>query len=204
MYTSVFFFRRVCCLWHCIYDVLGFGIVMNLDCWSFMRLSDPNVKLTLSFSRTEIQFLDTKGFFEVKDRSGTDLFIKSTDRNNILLYSSKHPRKMVESLPWSQMITVCKIVSQEKTVYARLDKMSEKFIQGGYSKSLEREKLFAKRVRRLTSERIAFVSTNGPESGPCTEKTLAIITEGLPSDKLIQSSPFNVIQVWQEPGRQTG
>ncbi|CAJ0928078.1 unnamed protein product [Ranitomeya imitator] len=65
----------------------------------------------------------------------TDLFVKITDRNNLLHFSSEHLRKMVESLPWSQLLRVRRIVSCEILIDERLEEMCQKFMLRGYPKA---------------------------------------------------------------------
>lgn len=66
----------------------------------------------------------------------TDLYTKPTDKNNVLHYQTNHPKKMVDSLPWSQLLCVRKIVSDNDRVDSRLDEMCEKFIKRGYPAKL--------------------------------------------------------------------
>ncbi|CAJ0968565.1 unnamed protein product [Ranitomeya imitator] len=65
-------------------------------------------------------------------RLRTDIFVKETDRNSLLMFDSNHPRSMVNSLPWSQLLRVRRIVSDEDKVNLRLDEMCSKFLQRGY------------------------------------------------------------------------
>lgn len=65
------------------------------------------------------------------DKLITDLYVKPTDRNNLLLYNSNHPRKIMESL-----LRVRRIVSQESAKDYKLDDMCKKFLVGGYPRRL--------------------------------------------------------------------
>lgn len=51
---------------------------------------DLDVQFTLAHSTRELHFLDTK-VFKRGDTLGTDLLVKTTDRNNILCYQSGYP-----------------------------------------------------------------------------------------------------------------
>lgn len=62
----------------------------------------------------------------------TDLFIKPTDRNNVLTASSFHPRRTIDSLPYSQMVRVKRIVSDTEQSEIRLEELSERFVDIGY------------------------------------------------------------------------
>lgn len=62
--------------------------------------------------------------------------MKPTDKNTILKYESCHPRKMIRSLPFSQMLHVRRIVDQEKEVDGALQHMVKNFLQWGYPKNI--------------------------------------------------------------------
>lgn len=53
----------------------------------------------------------------------------------LLRYESAHPRKMVNSLPHSQLLCVKMIVSIPTVVDDSIEKMGNKFVQRGYPKS---------------------------------------------------------------------
>ncbi|CAJ0963374.1 unnamed protein product [Ranitomeya imitator] len=92
----------------------------------------PELSFTLKFDRTEINFLDTK---VIQKSDGTliiDLYVKDTDRNNLLLYQSCHPKAVKRSIPQSQFERVRRIVSDSTLCSQRLDEMEAKFLQRGY------------------------------------------------------------------------
>lgn len=96
---------------------------------------------------------------------------KSTDRNTLLRHESCHPKKIVKSLPLSQMSRMRHIVNRD---YA-LENMVAKFKQCGYHKELvENHRSKVKMLSRLESfkskqkvsqKRIPFVSTYSEWSG---------------------------------------
>ncbi|CAJ0966090.1 unnamed protein product [Ranitomeya imitator] len=92
----------------------------------------PGLGFTMDCSQSKMQFLDTC-VYKSDGLLHTDLFVKYTDRNNLLHFSSEHPRSMVESLPWSQLLWVRRIVSNDILVDKRLDEMCLKFLVRGYS-----------------------------------------------------------------------
>ncbi|CAJ0930540.1 unnamed protein product, partial [Ranitomeya imitator] len=92
----------------------------------------PELSFTLKFDRMEINFLDTK---VIQKSDGTliiDLYVKDTDRNNLLLYQSCHPKAVKRSIPQSQFERVRRIVSDSTLCSQRLDEMEAKFLQRGY------------------------------------------------------------------------
>ncbi|CAN2390058.1 hypothetical protein PRIEUP_LOCUS94, partial [Pristimantis euphronides] len=118
-------------------------------------------------SESELPFLDTR----VVNKGGrcTDLFVKQTDRNNILRHDSLQPRNMVGSLPYSKLIRVRRIVEDETKVDLRLDEMCRQFIAQGYPPGLicrqRKKSLYVDRRQHLQKHsrqrrcRIPLVST---------------------------------------------
>lgn len=72
----------------------------------------------------------------VDGRLVTDLYVKLTDQNNLLLDNSNHLKKMISSLPWSKLLRAHRIVSQETVIDERLDDMCKKFLLRGYPQSV--------------------------------------------------------------------
>ncbi|CAJ0946197.1 unnamed protein product [Ranitomeya imitator] len=133
VYQSILW-RHVRAWWHYIDDIFMIwdGSLTALD--DFHKSLNgvyPELQFTLVHSTVQIQFLDTL-VYKDGDRLKTDIFVKETDRNSLLLYDSNHPRKMIDSLPWSQLLRVRRIVSDENTVSKRLDEMCTKFVMRGY------------------------------------------------------------------------
>lgn len=64
--------------------------------------------VALNFSGSSIQFLDTE-IYKVGARLMSILYTKPTDINTLLRYESAHPRNMIRSLPYSQLLCVKKI-----------------------------------------------------------------------------------------------
>lgn len=106
----------------------------------------------------------------------TDVYVKPTNHNKLLLYSINHPRRMIDSLQWSQFLRVRRIVSQETVVDNRLDNMCKKFLKRGYptrivdsfkirAQDIDRRKHLCSSNRQKSLKRIPFVSTFSPESG---------------------------------------
>ncbi|CAJ0967219.1 unnamed protein product [Ranitomeya imitator] len=92
----------------------------------------PGLDFTMTYDTHQISFLDT---LVIKDDNGnlsTDLYLKPTDRNSLLHYSSFHPKNMIKSIPKSQLNRVSKIVSDPATKDLRTTEMRSKFRGRGY------------------------------------------------------------------------
>ncbi|CAJ0934112.1 unnamed protein product [Ranitomeya imitator] len=152
----------------------------------------PELGFTVTHSYDQVQFLDTLVY---KDGSSlkTDLFVKSTDRNSLLQFNSHHPRNMVESLSWSQMLRVRRIVTDESLLDSRLDVMCKKFVDRGYPDSTvtthrkrvkEISRTDTRQQNKMSKDmRIPFVSTFNTASLQMNNilvKHWGLLKQGLP------------------------
>ncbi|CAJ0952455.1 unnamed protein product [Ranitomeya imitator] len=115
----------------------------------YLNSIHPGLGFTMDCSQDKMQFL-------------TPVYtsLEETDRNNLLHFSSAHPRRMVESLPWSQLLRVRRIVSYETRIDDRLEEMCRKFLSRGYSRvDLEKFKQRALTVRVPSHYTISIATT---------------------------------------------
>jgi hypothetical protein len=70
----------------------------------------PTIKFTMEASKNSVNFLDTTVQL-INNQLHTDLFCKPTDSHNYLLYSSAHPRKCKDSIPFGQFLRIRRICS---------------------------------------------------------------------------------------------
>lgn len=96
---------------------------------------DSCITFTVTYSSEVIHFLDMEISLQ-DDILHSDLFIKSTDRNTLLDYTSCHSRKMVRSLPLSQMLCVRRVVDRDEKIDRALMNMVAKFRERGYPRTL--------------------------------------------------------------------
>lgn len=128
----------------------------------------------------------------------TDLYVKSTDRNNLLQYGSNHPKRRVDSLLWSQLLRIRLVVSQETAIDERLDEICSKFISTvqGYRKiacEINRNTLLKNIQRKEVPKRIQFVTTYGPDSGRVANivrRKWHILQRGCPTVEEYNNPPF--------------
>jgi hypothetical protein len=106
----------------------------------WLNTLDPGLKFTYEWSDQEITFLDTK--LLVQDgRLETDRFIKPTNPQLFLHYTSNHPRSVFKAIVYGQAITVKMICSREEFVEKHLRALKEKFVERGYPCDLVEENL---------------------------------------------------------------
>ncbi|CAJ0950515.1 unnamed protein product, partial [Ranitomeya imitator] len=140
------------------YLFLSFVLLEALRRKGYLNTIDLTIKFTRVSSKIELQFLDVL----IRQREyglDTTLFVKSTDRNNLLTYDSQHPRRMVRSIPLGQLLRVRRVVQNEEEELL-LD-TKEKVLR------LERSDLIRNKTnisKRKYPERIPIVTTYVEES----------------------------------------
>ena len=89
----------------------------------------------MEISTTELSFLDTK---IKKGDQGlyTDLFVKPTDTNTYLLYSSAHPPATKRSLPYSQLLRLKRICTNDEDYQKRKEIKLQEFRDREYPEDL--------------------------------------------------------------------
>ncbi|XP_073412618.1 uncharacterized protein [Dendrobates tinctorius] len=124
---------NIFCLWlGTLEDLLSFTEHLNS-----IR---PELQFTLNCNSSQISFLDTLVIKSCTGTLSTDLYVKPTDSNNLLHYTSCHPASTKDSLPRSQFTRVTRIVTDPTLAPIRLNEMSDKFKVRHYpTKLLESE-----------------------------------------------------------------
>lgn len=102
---------------------------------SYLNSISPTISFTSEYSSASINFLDVK-IQLMESKFSTDLFLKPTDRNAYLHYSSNHPRHTLQAIPYSQFLRVKRIVSDPSILDIRLKEMTNKFLKRGYPRPL--------------------------------------------------------------------
>ena len=163
---------------------------------------NPNLKLSIEYSKTEINFLDLK---ILKNESGslhTTIFRKITDRNTILRADSFHPPSLINNIPFGQFQRLRRICDREEDFDQKAVEMHARFQQRGYkpglldqsltrAKSLEREGLLRQSHRQQSPEQMYFVTQYSQEAARVKD----IIKRNWP---IVQSDP-TLVEVFPEP-----
>lgn len=170
-------FSKVARWWRYIDDVFLIWVGQEAelhDFHNFLNSINRTVKFTLVFSRDKLAFLDTMVILD-SGKLRTELYQKPTDRNTLLHFKSSHPKRMVRSLPFSQLLRARRIIDVEEKWEATVKKMTVDFEERGFPRPLISEhaekvqkisKFEARRQKRTKKqmERIPFVSTYTEES----------------------------------------
>jgi hypothetical protein len=91
----------------------------------------PTIKFTVEISEKQVSFLDVM-VKKVNNRIVTDLYTKPTDSHDYLLYSSSHPQRCKDSIPYSQFLRLTRICSEERDFDRHVINLSSHFLRRGY------------------------------------------------------------------------
>ena len=130
----------------------------------------PNIKFFHEVNKESIQFLDLN--IRLSDGNiSTNLYVKPTDRHQILHYTSFHPDHTKRSIVFSQALRVSRICSEKSDFLKHLEKRKSWFSVRWYSEDLvesEMEKVkFASKNRNIkrgkSLKAVPFVMTYHPK-----------------------------------------
>ncbi|XP_056409446.1 uncharacterized protein LOC130328055 [Hyla sarda] len=166
-------FRHVLGWWRYIDDIFliwSGGVSELLSFQDYLNDVITSIKFTLTHSYESINFLDVL----VRVENGgltTDLYIKPTDCNMLLKFESCHPRPMVNSLPFSQMLRARRITDTKDKLETALKRMTDNFAKRGYPRDLvQRHRTHVEQMeevpeRRIKNDtRVPFVTTYSEDS----------------------------------------
>jgi peptide-methionine (R)-S-oxide reductase len=95
-----------------------------------------SIKFTVETSTTSLPFLDTQVKIN-QDRSiYTDLYCKPTDAHNYLLFNSSHPKHLMRSLPYSQLLRIRRICTHMEDFDKNAKMIGQHFIRRLYPEDL--------------------------------------------------------------------
>ncbi|CAJ0967970.1 unnamed protein product [Ranitomeya imitator] len=133
-------FQQYCRLWKRYIDDILLIWCGDIDSLlSFRQSINQSVNkltFTIHYDSRSIPFLDTLVIIDEDGVLSTDLYVKPTDKNSLLLYTSCHPRHIKKALPKSQFQRINGIVSNNSQRSLRLNDMASKFRSRGYPDSL--------------------------------------------------------------------
>ena len=104
------------------------------------------IKLKCNFSDTELEFLDLR-IMIVNGRLETEIFVKPTNLQLFLDYTSNHPQHCKDAIVYSQALRVIERCSQPDSAVPHLDSLKGKFSKRNYP-----EDLISKQFNKATSK----------------------------------------------------
>ena len=108
---------------------------------TFINEAHDTIKFTWNWSRESINYLDV----QVINNSGkiieTDLYMKQTDKHQYLYYTSCHPRKCKESIPYAQAMRLRRISSTMEAFERRARDLTDFLVARGYKRRYVKQQI---------------------------------------------------------------
>jgi hypothetical protein len=145
-----------------------------------------SIKFTSEISETSINFLDTKVQIDHNRKLYTDLYCKPTDAHNYLLFSSSHPKHLLRSLPYSQLLRIRRICSHLDDFDRNAIDIGRHFIRREYPEPLIIDSIL--RARRM--DRSTLLAPKQPTSD-ADKKDLFVITHYNPDCSTLKDIVHN-------------
>ena len=134
------------------------------------------IKFTADWSSDAVSFLDTRVSL-MNQQLETDLYCKPTNTHQYLQWNSCHPRHCKMSIPYSQVLRIRWICSQDTDFHHRTRELREHLHQRGYdpqclhtaihqAASIPRETCLQQRVHNRDRTLIPLVVTHHPSLHP--------------------------------------
>jgi peptide-methionine (R)-S-oxide reductase len=114
---------------------------------NYLNECHHRIKFTSEISDSFVNFLDTSVHIDNNRKLYTDLYCKPTDAHNYLLYSSAHPKHLLRSLPYSQLLRIRRICSHISDFDKNAITIGQHFIRRHYPEDLISESII--RARRM-------------------------------------------------------
>ena len=104
------------------------------------------IKLKCNFSHSNLEFLDLR-IMIINGRLETEIFVKPTNLQIFLDYTSNHPTHCKDAIVYSQALRVVELCSEPGSAKPHLEKLEEKFRTRNYP-----EDVIEKQVKRAESQ----------------------------------------------------
>ena len=104
-----------------------------VDCLN--RLMPGIIKFKFEYSMEKIEFLDLEIY--IKDgKIKTNLFVKPTNKQLYLDYTSNHPNHCKDSIPYSQALRIIERCTENENKEENLENLKEKLLERNYPTEL--------------------------------------------------------------------
>ena len=147
----------------------------------YINSQETNIKFSTEISDKSVSFLDMQ--VSIQDNHiTTDLYTKPTDAHDYLLYSSAHPQKCKDSIPYSQFLRIKRICSNPIDFDRNVLQMSKHFHRRGYP--IELLESAALKVKRIDRKDLLTPKEPTPKSDP---NQVFLITRYNPNDDSLRT-----------------
>ena len=169
---------------------------------SFVNSFHPALDFTWEISETSVTFLDVLVSVNGNCLS-TTVHYKPTDSHSYLLYSSSHPKHTLNSIPYSQLLRVRRLCSDDDDFAVKCAEMREFFIRRNYPahivdrailkvSNISRTTALTPRVR-TSNERIPFTVTYHPINNsikPIVNRNFSILQSDTRTSAIFPDRPL--------------
>ena len=114
---------------------------------NFINDFHPAIKFTYEISKDSLSFLDIR-LTITNSALSTSVFYKPTDAHTFLDYTSSHPPSCKDSIPYSQLVRLRRICSDDDDFHAKAKEMMHFFNVRGYPESIINKSL--NKINELT------------------------------------------------------
>lgn len=112
-----------------------------LNFHKYLNSINPNIKLSIEYSQTCIDFLDLTIFKGEGDQVHTTLYRKNTSRNTILRADSFHPQHLKRNIPYGQFQRLRRICDRDEDFVEQAGAMSSRFHDRAYKPTVVKNAL---------------------------------------------------------------
>ena len=149
------------------------------------------IKFTLETSLSRINFLDITITHESDLSVSTNLYCKPTDS---LLFSSEHPRHLLNGIPYSQFVRIKRLCSKDSDFRLNALMLTKHFIRRGYPKHLVLKAL--ERTELLKRETLLNKETLNENTGDPENKKFYCVTTHNPLTLLSRKLSLTTGKFW--------
>ena len=132
------------------------------------------IKFTAHISETSNDFLDTSLYYTPEGNIAFKLYSKPTDKHNYLRYDSCHPKRMKDSIPFSQFLRIHRICTEISEFDKSAALIAKHFLRRGYPMDLIQDSII--RARRLDRASLLNPRTPTTDPGTTSERKFFLIT----------------------------
>ena len=133
-----------------------------LEFHKYLNTLNRNIKLTIEYSQTAINFLDLTISKDLLGNLHTTIFRKKTSRNTLLRADSFHPSYLINNIPFGQFQRLRRLCDEEDDFNIQATDMAGRFVSRGYKQEvvvrarnkahdINRNDLLIKKNRRPTN-----------------------------------------------------
>lgn len=132
------FFMNICLFYRYIDDCFCVyrdkDLVQEFVCW--LNTLHPSIKFTSEANQSQVSFLDTTTYRTLQHTLAVKPFVKATDMNTYLHFSSYHPRHPWTNISHGQFLRLKRNSTEMKDFKQHSEQLCYQFLKRGYPKGV--------------------------------------------------------------------